>query len=133
MITIAAYLMGRDVKYKSEYSDSIYVNGCRLLLKVNRLLHDLGFDDVEVSSGWRPPSVNHQVPGAAVHSHHMTGNAVDIMDTQKQLAQAILKYQFIDNKFLEKYGLYMEDPQSTLTWVHLQDIAPKSGKRIFNP
>ena len=34
---------------------------------------------------------------------------------------------------LEQLGLYMERPQWTPDWVHLQVRAPKSGRRVYVP
>jgi hypothetical protein len=62
-------------------------------------------------------------------SKHLSGAAVDVAD-----ADGVLKKWCVHNlDVLQELGLYMEDPLSTLTWVHFQCIAPGSGKTIFKP
>jgi len=34
---------------------------------------------------------------------------------------------------LETLGLWMEDPQWTPTWLHVQTIPPRSGHRVYIP
>ena len=131
VITLQEYLMGRDEEYPNEYSEEIRENAKGLIAKVNAYLEDLGIEKVKVSSGWRPPSYNRQVFGAAPNSLHMTGHAVDISDPHRYLARKLI---LIENlALLDKHGLHAENPEKTKTWIHLQDIAPKSGRRIFNP
>jgi uncharacterized protein YcbK (DUF882 family) len=132
LITIEDYCMGRreDDRYKDEWNDEIEANAKILLDKVNALLNDLSVHDCAVSSGWRPPQVNEATKGAATHSNHMIGRAVDLHDTKQTLYNQILKR----NDLLEKYGLMMEDCGSTPTWVHL-DTAQRSDRtpRTFKP
>lgn len=61
-------------------------------------------------------------------SAHITGKAVDIADDG-----SLQKWILSNVKKLEEQGLYCEDFGSTPTWVHLQSVAPKSGKRFFLP
>jgi len=89
-----------------------------------------------VSSGWRPPSFNKTVGNAAKKSLHMTGNAIDIMDNKLQtLAYTIKK----NASLLKKYGLWMEDPDSTMgkftNWCHLDNSTTRTDRniRIFKP
>lgn len=102
-----------------------------LLGRVNRLLDELMVKEVDVTSGFRPSSVNAGV-GGATKSAHMTGEAIDLMDDEDQsLAKSITK------ELLEKYDLYREDYDYTkgkyTNWVHLQTRPTKSGRRIFRP
>jgi hypothetical protein len=104
-------------------------NAISLLDKVNLFLSDIGIKNVTVSSGFRPSAVNLVTPGAAAKSHHMTCHAIDILDSNGRLGKLAL-----DNlNLLEKHGLYMEDKSSTISWLHLQDIKPRSGNRVFKP
>lgn len=133
MITLDDYFIDhqgtdRRKQYPHEYTLEIENNAIALLEKVNKLLDTLGIGAVKVSSGWRPSAVNLRV-GGAKNSNHITGHAVDIADQFRYLAKAILR----NIKLLDECGLYAEDFGHTKTWVHLQDIAPKSGKRIFIP
>ena len=62
-------------------------------------------------------------------SAHLQGLATDFRDHK-----GLLKNYCLNNiSLLEECGLYMEDPVYTLTWCHLQAVAPRSGKRIFIP
>ena len=65
----------------------------------------------------------------AVGSKHLAGAAVDIYDPE-----GILGKWCLDNlKTLERIGLWLEHPDHTPNWVHVQIMAPKSGKRVFIP
>lgn len=118
--------MGRDSKY--QLPQQVVVNAAKLLDKVNPLLQEFG-EVRRCSSGWRPAELNAKVPGAAKTSKHITGDAIDLEDRDGKLKEWCV---FNQDK-LEALGLYMEDPAATPTWVHLQQLPPKSGKRIFKP
>lgn len=60
-------------------------------------------------------------------SKHKTAHAVDVYDPEGLLDAAL------DDEVLEEFGLWREHPNSTLGWTHLQDVAPGSGKRTFQP
>ena len=129
MIREQAYWMGRDKKYPEELTGEIEANAAELFGKVNNLLATLGWPDPEIRSGWRPQGVNDATANAAAHSKHLTGQAVDLADDDRSLARAIM----METDVLAQFGLYMEDCRWTPTWVHLQSVPPKSGKRIFIP
>lgn len=130
MITLDQYLMGRseDPKYKLEFNDKIKDNALILINKVNSLLTDLGIKEVKISSGWRPPSLNATVKGAAPKSAHTIGMAVDIHDKDFNLYNQIAQRPDL----LKKYDLWLEDKEKTLTWVHL-DFKSRQDRpsRIF--
>ena len=128
MITLCDYLMGRDKSHAAEYSETISIAAEELLDRVNLLLAELEVETL-VCSGWRPPSVNAQVKGAAKHSKHMTGHAIDIADPTRKIARAIVR----DPEILVRSDLYAEDPEHTRGYIHLQSVGPGSGKRIFKP
>lgn len=65
-------------------------------------------------------------PGAP-KSNHKTAHAVDVYDPGDKLDR------ILDDQVLERFGLYREHPDHTPTWCHLQDVAPKSGRRSFLP
>lgn len=65
----------------------------------------------------------------AKNSKHKDGRAVDIFDPKRQFASWCMAHL----SELEKRDLYMEDPRWTPTWVHLQDVPPGSGKRVYVP
>jgi hypothetical protein len=129
MIELNDYWMGRDKKYPAAWSEDIEANAHDLLQRVNLLLADFG-EDRKVNSGWRPPEVNAKTPNAAQTSKHMTGNAVDLADPEGDLDDWCSAN---DGEGLEKYGLWMEHPAATKGWCHLQNLPPKSGKRVFYP
>ncbi len=119
-------------KYKEreqheECTSPVRINAADLAERVSKLLDELGFR-ASVSSGFRTAAANSAANGAK-RSAHQTGEAVDLVDPQGKLAQAILA----DTSILEKYDLYMENPQYTNGWVHLQSRRTKSGNRIFIP
>lgn len=104
-------------------------NSERLAKKVSALLED--FFKRWVSSGFRTQSSNAKTKGAALLSRHMKGSAIDLLNLG-----AYLKKDYLENKeksLLVKHDLYLEDPDYTPTWTHLQDDPPRSGKRVFIP
>ena len=129
MITRTDYLTASG-KYPERMSDpgltpEIENNIKVLLFRVNMLLDDLGLGEVIVSSGFRPASVNEATKGSASHSCHMDGRAVVIDDDDWSIKNLITK------DVLTKYNLFMESPDSTSTWCHL-DIKQRNN-RIFIP
>jgi uncharacterized protein YcbK (DUF882 family) len=62
-------------------------------------------------------------------SHHLRGNACDIYDPNQELQKWVLN----NVELLEELGLWCEDFSATRTWVHFQQLPPKSGKRFFLP
>ncbi len=128
MITLTDFLKGRDKLYPKDYTVTVEKNSVRLIETINKFLTEVGIPKT-VNSGWRPYTVQMEVNPRAPNSKHVTGNAIDLEDKDRKLTEYILANLWV----LEKYGLYMEDPESTKTWVHLQNIPPRSGKRIFRP
>ena len=121
-------LMGRDVSHADEYSQEISDNLDKLLIPLNKFREAYGHP-ITVSSGWRPPSLNATVKGAAPKSNHQKGLAVDMKDPDG----AIDKFCMEKLSLLEELGLYLEHPESTPGWCHLQCVPPKSGNRVFKP
>lgn len=136
-ISLKDYFMGRDVKYPLEMSPTIRGNAAVLLNLVNTLLERFSGvlathpNGTNVSSGWRPPSVNQATPGAAPNSKHMTGQAVDIYDPDGVLDAWLVSME--GQAALKEIGLWMEHPSATKGWSHIQSLPPKSGNRIFFP
>lgn len=134
MITLADYWMGRDKTHSKELTAEIDRNAGVTVRRANLLLSEFRFDagDTEqrkVTSGWRPPSYNATVPGAALRSKHMTGQAIDIADPEGDLDEWCLK----NITTLLRLGLWLEHPSATKGWCHLQIVPPKSGNVIFYP
>ena len=130
MIRLEDYWDGRDVAYAAELTEEIRKNAEVTVERVNRLLdradtrlhHD-------VSSGWRPASINAAANGSSKTSKHLTGQAVDIADADRFLAD----WCVANLEVLEELELWMEDPRWTPRWIHLQTVPPKSNRRVYIP
>lgn len=62
-------------------------------------------------------------------SQHLSGEAVDISDPNKELQAWVLQ----NVALLEQVGLWCESFDSTVNWAHFQIRPPKSGNRFFKP
>jgi hypothetical protein len=140
MIIPADYYMGRDARVPDELTDAIRANVVELLGRVNLLLAWAYADNVRpaldkvtgthVASGWRPKAINDATSNAATSSKHLTGEGIDLRDNgTRDLAQWCLK----NEESLAEIGLWMERPQWTPTWVHLQTVPPGSRRRYYVP
>lgn len=67
-----------------------------------------------------------QVP---MSSKHLYGQAADISD----VSGAFWNWCMDNSALMEELGVYFEDRAATPTWVHIQTLPPKSGKRVFKP
>lgn len=140
MITLPDYWMGRDAQYPDAMTDAIIDNATLLLGRVNLLLSWAYAEHVtpaldartgnHIASGWRPPAINEATSNAAAKSRHITGEAIDLRDNgTRDLARWCLR----NLDALEEIGLWMEDPQWTPSWVHLQIQPPGSRRRVYCP
>lgn len=75
--------------------------------------------------GFRAASVD----VGALHSKHRTGQAVDVYDPHRHLAAWAMQ----NSRLLQNYGLAIERPEWTPTWVHFQNVPPSSGVFAFIP
>lgn len=139
MITVAEYMMGRDVSHALECSPGILRNAARTVEIVNALLvlaKGAGVtirsrpDGTLVNSGWRPPSLNARTSGASANSLHMTAEAVDLHDPNGAIARWCMSGS---HRALSDLGLWIEHPDFTPGWCHLQTRPPRSGSRVFRP
>lgn len=121
-------LKGRDKTYASDYTQQISDNLDELLPIINQVRSTYGIP-MTVTSGWRPPSLNASTPGAANHSLHEEGLAVDILDADGKLLAWVLQ----NLPMIKDLGIYLEDFRWTPNWVHFGIRPPKSGHRIFVP
>lgn len=133
MITLNDYLTSSckypDRARHKECTTEVKANAEQLLIKVNKLLKELGFTKVKVSSGFRPSTVNSAISGAK-KSLHMIGKAIDIADPDGKLDKAISEKP----ELLTTYGLWLEHPDSTVGWAHLDTGSRFERKiRIFKP
>lgn len=140
MITLKDYWMGRDKQFPADFTPEVRANGAITVDLVNALLAEAEADGVvpgvdsvtksAVGSGWRPPAVNAGVANAAKKSTHQTADACDVRDNKDR---GFARWCLRNLAVLERIGLWMEDPQWTPTWVHLQRKPPVSGRRVYPP
>ena len=136
MITLADFWMGRDLKYRNELKPFIIDNAKVTVERTNKLLnafYAVHPDAVSrhVNSGWRPQSVNDVTPNAARTSLHITGEAVDLSDGDGELGRWCRSPAGLT--ILQQIGLWLESPDYTRRYVHVQTKSPRSGNRVFIP
>lgn len=113
-------------KYEN-LSDELKKNSEELLKRVNLFRTEYG-KPMYVVSGYRTPEHNTEIKGAK-NSAHCQCQAIDFKDVDGKLKEFIVK----DPEILVRCDLYMEHPDSTPSWVHLQSRVISSGNRIFKP
>ena len=134
MITLRDYYMGRNESHRGELTDQIAANAQTIVNRANILLTMFYEANPQaarrnVRSGWRPAAVNAGTPNAAAHSKHLTAEAIDVEDNDRELA----KWCAAKTKVLEAFEVWMERPEATPTWCHWQSGPPGSGVRYFWP
>jgi hypothetical protein len=82
-----------------------------------------------VSSGWRPQAINAALANASPRSKHLSCEAIDLEDPEGALDAWCLR----NLDALEAVGLWLEHPDATPGWCHLQTVPPRSGRRVFMP
>lgn len=118
-------LMGRDTEFP--LTPELETNLIKLLEALNKIRDAYG-KPLSVSSGYRPGHYNSDAGGAA-NSPHKSCEACDFHDPDRALTNWIL----FNKQILPQCGLYMESPDRTVGWVHLQVRVIPSGNRIFIP
>lgn len=104
--------------------------------KVNAFLSDLGWSEpVSLTSGFRTLEVNQNTPGAALHSGHEDGHAMDLWDDYNQTLCNLVESR---PDLLRKHGLMMENKDYTkgqnTNWTHLDFVnRPDRPSRTFIP
>lgn len=126
MITIKEYLMGRETRWPP--TQEMLDHAQETCYRLSYVLGMFG-EQRHIVSGYRPPAINEITANASTTSKHLTCQAGDLEDKNGELKQWCLTNLDI----LAEIGLWMEDPLSTPTWVHLQTLAPASGSRVFKP
>lgn len=134
MLDLESYWMGRDSKYRLEWTEEVQDNGAETVMRINRLVDmyvaDTGNARMETwASGWRPEGINSKTSNAAKTSRHITAQAGDVRDPVRLFAGWCNRRL----EELELCGLWMEDSRWCPSWVHLQIVPPKSGNRIYIP
>lgn len=131
MITLDDYWMGRD---KIEPPTDQFIRNAEELLQRVNLLLSMYYAELpaaprtRVTSGYRPPGINRRVGGAA-NSNHRICKAVDLADEDGSLDDWCMQVPHL----LQAYDLWLEHPDATPGWCHLQSVGPRSGRRIFYP
>lgn len=120
-VTKAEILMGREKEYP--LTPELEANLDKLFIAVNKLRHAYG-KPLIVSSGYRPGRYN-TAAGGAKNSSHLTCQAVDFSDPKGELDKWLTE----NVKVLEDCGLFLEDPEKTPSWTHVQTRPTKN--RIF--
>jgi uncharacterized protein YcbK (DUF882 family) len=118
-------LMGREVS--NPLTPELTRNLDNLLISLNKLRAHWG-KPLVVTSGYRPAEFNKKA-GGAKSSSHMTCEACDFRDSDGSLDKFLLENQQV----LIDCGLYLEHPDATPGWCHVQTRPPKSGNRVFRP
>jgi len=135
-ISVLEYL--GQTKY-DELNDKQIQNMNTLIPKVNDLLEKFG-SYRSITSGFRKMEdhiriykeklgSNYAISKVPMGSQHLNAFAVDLEDTDGKLDEWCLN----NLNILEKIGLWLESPDHTEGWCHLQGNPPKSKKRIFIP
>jgi hypothetical protein len=120
--------MGRDRRFPDELTDEKRFNAEETIDKANQLLERFG-ETRKVNSGWRPASINKSTVGAAPKSKHMECLAIDLEDKDGSLDAWCLE----NLEVLQEIGLWLESPESSPGWCHIQIVPPRSGNRVFKP
>ena len=133
MILVEDYLRQHGKGHEDELTDTMRLDAALICDKANMLLEEFG-ENRGLRSGWRPKSVNDKVPGAARSSKHIICQAVDIADDDGRLKEFVFKTEEEGGyPVLEQHNLWAEYGSATPTWLHIQIVAPGSGKRVFFP
>ena len=139
MITLSDYFMGRDFQYRDLLTPELRANAARTVESANALLILAAGAGVVVHhnkvtgmvrSGWRPPAINAGTMGASKTSLHMQCLAVDLEDNNKALGRWCLANA---GTVLKDLNLWLEHPEATPSWCHVQLRPPGSGRRVFRP
>lgn len=125
MISAFDILRGRDAAAPLDATQK--QNLAKLLLALNKFFTKCPLRRA-VTSGYRPPAIN-AAAGGAKKSNHMACLACDFEDKDGELD----KWCLANLSVLEECGLYLESPDHTPGWTHLQAVPPKSGNRVFIP
>jgi hypothetical protein len=133
MITLEKYFMGRDKTYEKELTEELIGHAKETVYRASTLIQEYmnatGNSEPSVRSGWRPLSVNAKIPNASKNFKHITCQAVDLADNSGKLR----KWVMANLDKCEEIGLWVEHPDHTPSWLHIQTCPPKSESRVFVP
>lgn len=102
-----------------------------LALMANKLneLERHGIYEFIPTSGYRTLEEQMVINPKALHSKHLIGMAIDILDEDGKVFDWVKE----EENLLEKLGLWIEVPYTDPGHLHFQGLPPKSGKRFFYP
>lgn len=112
----------------NQCTDEVKANAKELARRVSGLL----FDWLQrcISSGFRDQKSN-KLAGGSENSLHMVAAALDLFSLAHYLMKDYERNK--EKSLLVKWDLYLEHPDYTTQWCHLQMFPPKSGRRVFIP
>lgn len=120
-----------ETLWTGEYS----ANAAKTIAMASEIQSLSGVEIVDITSGYRYPSLNKKVGGSS-SSKHMFAQAIDLSDKTGELG----KWAMANIAFLRSRGWAMESlavthfgEDKTKWWVHFQTQLPKSGNVIFSP
>ena len=120
--------MGRDRSHAHELTPHLRENAALTVERANALLARAALPGV-VNSGWRPQAINAAVPNASPRSKHVSCQAIDLDDASGALDAWCMR----NLAALAAIGLWLEHPDATPGWCHVQVVPPRSGRRVFMP
>lgn len=123
MITREEILKGRDKEFPLD--ETLEKNLSNLLIALNKFRKAFN-KPMKCTSGYRPASINASI-GGSKKSAHMSCQAADFADPDGKLKEFCLK----NIKLLEECGLWLESPDHTKGWIHLDTRQRKN--RVFIP
>ena len=137
MITLEQYVGGHEAS--PDWTPERQSNATKLLYTCAQLELEMIADGVvfpdnphtgsgvsgQTFGGFRPQDC----PQGAPHSSHKEGLAVDRYDPNNAIDTWLMAHQ----DALERFGIYIEHPDSTHGWSHWSIKAPGSGKHVFYP
>lgn len=127
--TLTELLNSGSHKWKESDVDVVVKRNLEdLIRKVNALGYQ---PPMRASSCLRSIKDQQRINPKAMGSSHLYGCAVDIADPTGTLANWLQSVE--GQRRLVECGLWMEKPEKTKGWCHLQSYCPKSMNRYFNP
>jgi len=125
-ISVDEFLMGRAKL--DELTPEQVANMNTIIPRANDLLQAFG-EYRKVNSGYRSPADQQRINPSAPKSKHLLCAAIDLSDPDGKLSAFVMA----NLPLVSRIGLWIENPQKTRGWVHIQCLPPKSGSRVFNP
>lgn len=127
--TLKELLNAGSHKWKESEVDAVTKRNLEDLI---RKINALGYKPpMKATSCLRSIKDQQRINPKAMGSSHLYGCAVDISDLDGSLD--LWLQTSAGQEALIRCGLWMEHPESTPGWSHLQSYAPKSMNRIFKP